>query len=244
MQSPFQNPKPKLAWGILTLLLFKYLLTMRLYSSQDKTRLLPSVTTILSATKPEADRLALERWRRQVGVIQAEQVSTAATNRGTAMHTLCEQLLTGQPLGEPDATTAPFWNSIRPALMTLKVTHTEKVVEHLELGYAGTLDAWGLYQGKTTIIDFKTSSRAKKIDWIQDYCIQAVAYAGALRAMTEESSEQALILIALAGTPCQKFLLSRQEMGYYWHLWLIRIQLFYSLPEVIELLAQSSKVEA
>ena len=40
---------------------------MRFYSSLDQTRLLPSVTTILDRTKPEADRLALERWREQVG---------------------------------------------------------------------------------------------------------------------------------------------------------------------------------
>ena len=43
----------------------------------------PPVSTILAATKPESDRLALQRWRQRVGVKKAQQISTQACRRGT-----------------------------------------------------------------------------------------------------------------------------------------------------------------
>lgn len=43
----------------------------------------PSVTTILSETKPEESRLALEEWRKNVGETRAKQITTEAANRGT-----------------------------------------------------------------------------------------------------------------------------------------------------------------
>ncbi len=52
----------------------------------------PSVSTILAATKPEQDRLALQRWRKRVGVKQAQEISTAACRRGTSVHTAIELL--------------------------------------------------------------------------------------------------------------------------------------------------------
>ena len=43
----------------------------------------PSVTGILSATKPARDRQALQNWRRRVGYQQAQKITTKAAKRGT-----------------------------------------------------------------------------------------------------------------------------------------------------------------
>ena len=135
--------------------------------------------------------------------------------------------------------TAPFWESIRPALTDIKIRHTEKFVQHLDLGYAGTLDGWGLYKDLPTLIDFKTAKKAKRLEWIEDYCLQTVAYAGALQATTGEITNQALVLIALAGQPCQRFVLSSQDMIKYWSKWLRRVEEFYNAPDVVNALAQA-----
>ena len=47
---------------------------------------LPSVTTILSATKSEEEKAALANWKERVGVKEANRIKTEASSRGTSMH--------------------------------------------------------------------------------------------------------------------------------------------------------------
>ena len=51
---------------------------------------LPSVTTILSTTKPEKDKKALDGWRKAVGKAKADAICNEAANRGTRMHNYLE----------------------------------------------------------------------------------------------------------------------------------------------------------
>jgi len=46
----------------------------------------PSVTTILDATKSEESKQALQNWRKRVGVQKAQEITTEAAGRGTRMH--------------------------------------------------------------------------------------------------------------------------------------------------------------
>ena len=57
---------------------------MRKYLFNDEK--LPSVTTILQATKSEEDKAALENWKLRVGYKAANKIKTEASNRGTSMH--------------------------------------------------------------------------------------------------------------------------------------------------------------
>ena len=57
---------------------------MRKYLFGDER--LPSVTSILQATKSEEDKAALENWKQRVGVQQANKIKTEASNRGTSIH--------------------------------------------------------------------------------------------------------------------------------------------------------------
>ena len=47
---------------------------------------LPSVTSILDATKSEEDKAALANWRERTGFKEAEAITKAASSRGSQMH--------------------------------------------------------------------------------------------------------------------------------------------------------------
>jgi hypothetical protein len=64
----------------------------RVYQTPDGERL-PSVTTILGATK---DMTALNEWRDRVGHAKAQQITTEAAGVGTAMHANLERFLIGE----------------------------------------------------------------------------------------------------------------------------------------------------
>ena len=57
---------------------------------------LPSVTTILQVTKSDEDKAALENWKQRVGHKEANKIKTAASNRGTSMHSYIEDFLRGR----------------------------------------------------------------------------------------------------------------------------------------------------
>ena len=51
---------------------------------------LPSVTSILDATKSEEDKAALANWRERTGQKEAEAITKAASSRGSKMHNYLE----------------------------------------------------------------------------------------------------------------------------------------------------------
>jgi genome maintenance exonuclease 1 len=72
---------------------------------------LPSVTTILNATKPQQDRERLLNWRQRVGVAEANQISGAASRRGTGTHKQIQRYLEGKDSPCPEAI-LPYWQSL------------------------------------------------------------------------------------------------------------------------------------
>ena len=50
---------------------------------------LPSITTVLSILS----RDSIAKWRKRVGEVEANKISTRAANRGTAVHTVYEKYL-------------------------------------------------------------------------------------------------------------------------------------------------------
>ena len=58
----------------------------RHYETPDD-RQVPSVTTVLSATK---DMTFLHAWRKRIGVQKAQQITTESANIGTVMHNSLE----------------------------------------------------------------------------------------------------------------------------------------------------------
>lgn len=145
----------------------------RYYTLEDGTRL-PSVTTVIGLQKKKA----IMEWRKRVGEEKANQISRQATSRGTNVHTLCERYLNNEPLGDimPDA--KEMFRSLRPYLDRINNIHyQETALWSKTLEMAGRVDCIAEYEGKLSVIDFKTSKKIKTLEDISDYFWQTSAYA-------------------------------------------------------------------
>ena len=138
---------------------------------------LPSVTSILQATKSEEDKAALENWRQRVGYAEANKIKTTASNRGTHLHSYIEDFLKGRINESFFESNEQYKNMAKEIIDKgikgkLEEIYGIETTLHYPEKYAGTADLVGVYQGKEVIIDFKQSNKPKKVDYIQDYFLQ------------------------------------------------------------------------
>ena len=155
---------------------------------------LPSVTTVLGASKKEA----IMAWRRRVGEEVANKISKKATGRGTNVHTLCERYLNNEKLGVimPDA--MEMFLPLKPSLNRINNIHyQEQALWSVGIGMAGRVDCIAEFDGVLSVIDFKTSKRVKSKEDIPDYFAQCVAYACMYEEMTGIAIDQIVIIMAV-----------------------------------------------
>jgi len=153
----------------------------------------PSVTTVTGLLK----KAAIMEWRKRVGEAEANRISSTAARRGTRIHQLCEDYLNNQHV-EPDIFDQEMWNKFSPLLKNINNIHaleTPLYSDHLEV--AGTVDCIAEYEGKVSVIDFKTSKRIKSKDDINDYFMQCSAYAVAFEERTKLPVSRLVILMAV-----------------------------------------------
>lgn len=140
----------------------------------------PSVTSITGQLGKEE----FFAWRARVGEEEANRVAARASNRGTAIHSLCEDYLYGKnPV--PEIFDQVMFNSIVPHLDKIDNIHaleSKLYSDYLEV--AGTVDCIAEYEGRLAVIDFKTSKRIKAKEDIPGYFIQTAAYAVAFEERT------------------------------------------------------------
>jgi hypothetical protein len=153
----------------------------------------PSVTTITGQATAEG----IAKWRARVGNEEANRVSARASARGTRVHQLCEDYLR---LGEatPDIFDQEMFGSIRPLLDQIDNIHcleTPLWCDHLQV--AGTVDCIGEFQGKLSVIDFKTASKPKDRDDIYHYFMQCAAYSVAFEERTGIPVGRLVIIMAV-----------------------------------------------
>lgn len=157
---------------------------------------LPSVTTVLGHFQSQQ----LQEWRKRVGDEQANKISSRAASRGTAFHNLMENYLRNQnDLFEsimPDMQKA--FRDIQMMVDKIDNIHyIEKPLYSEKLGIAGKPDVIAEYDGKLSVIDFKTSSREKREEHIQNYFEQTTAYAEMYEERVGKSIDQVVILISV-----------------------------------------------
>lgn len=137
----------------------------------------PSVTTILSAM---SDKSALEKWKERVGEEEARKKTVQASARGTAVHAICEKYVLNEPVdmsGEMPLTTHCYYqlrNFVRDNVNDIRSSEGQLYSDLLKT--AGSVDLIANYQGMPAIIDFKTSEKAKKEEWIENYFLQTSMY--------------------------------------------------------------------
>jgi len=165
----------------------------RFYKLPDGTKL-PSVTTVIGATK----RDAIQAWRNRVGEEVANKISRKASGRGTAVHKLCENYLNNEEvvMNMPDA--FEMFLSIKPHLNRINNIHyQEQTLWSTQLGMAGRVDCIGEFDGVLSVIDFKTSKKVKSHEDIQDYFWQTSAYALMYEELIGEPIHDLVIVMAV-----------------------------------------------
>ena len=148
---------------------------MRKYLFDDEK--LPSVTSILQATKSDEDKAALENWKQRVGHKEANKIKTEASSRGTSMHSYIEDFLRGR-INESFFESNEQYKNMAKEIINKGIKGKLEEIYGMETTlrypqkYGGTADLVGVYQGKEAIIDFKQANKPKKVDYIQDYFLQ------------------------------------------------------------------------
>lgn len=182
----------------------------RYYVLEDGTRL-PSVTTVLGAMS-KADILA---WRKRVGEEEANKISRKASSRGTNVHSICEQYLNNNPdymkKIMPDA--LEMFQSIKPLLdeNVSDIWYQECALFSKKLGMAGRVDLIAHWNGKLSVIDFKTSKRIKTRDKILSYFWQETAYALMLEEMIGTPIDQIVTVMAVEDSTPLVFIEKTQD---------------------------------
>lgn len=211
----------------------------RCYQTPDG-RKLPSVTTILDATRSEQSKAALAAWRQRVGSQQAQQITTEAANRGTRMHQWIEDYIrtghTGSPGSHPESQRSHRMASViiaRGLCDVAEVWGNEVSLYYPEL-YAGTTDCVGVYRAQQCIIDFKQSNKPKRREWIDDYFLQLTAYALAHNQVYGTQIKQGVIMLAVRPDAdqepeYQQFELADNEFDLWEQRWWDRVEQYYRL---------------
>ena len=151
----------------------------------------PSVTSVTRLHNLES----IQAWKDRVGEEEAGKISRRALARGNKIHSLAEKYLLNEGYMSDDFSKADFGQML-PYLDKINNIHcleTQLYSDHLQT--AGTVDCIGEYDGKLTVIDFKTSAKLKKREWVKDYFMQCSAYAVMYEERTGTPIERLLLII-------------------------------------------------
>lgn len=153
----------------------------RVYVAEGTDYVFPSITTVLGSLENKG----LQEWRRRVGEENANRISRKAATQGTILHSLCEEYIKNGVKFDP-SDEAPYsfpwiearFERFKPLLDRIdNVYLQEKSMASVKLGVSGTPDCIAEFDGVLSVIDFKTSTKPKKEEYIKNYFMQETAYA-------------------------------------------------------------------
>lgn len=166
----------------------------RVYQTPDG-KLYPSVTTVLA----EHSKKGIMEWRKRVGEEEANKVSRKATKWGTRFHTITEKYLKNELTGgDLSLWESELFKAATPILDKIDNIKAQEVglwSHHLRL--AGRVDCIAEFDGKLSVIDFKTARREKEVEHIEHYFMQASAYAIMFEELTKIPVNRLTIIIAV-----------------------------------------------
>lgn len=209
----------------------------RVYLTPDGEKL-PSVTTILSATK---DMTHLNEWKKRVGEDKAKQITTEAAGVGTAMHSNLERFIAGverMPGKNPVHVKA---NAMADQIITnglSKVNEVWAMEQSLYFPglYSGTTDLVAVYDGNPSVCDYKQTNKPKKAEWVEDYYMQLVAYILAHNEVYGTDIREGHIFMCsrgddgmfVGGEVYQQFDLLPKDFNKYQDMWLSKVEEYYT----------------
>lgn len=159
----------------------------------------PSVTTVTGWEK----RKFFAEWRKN-----NPEEAKRTVNRGLKLHSLIESYLKNEKINKKDI------DLISLDLFLQAKKHIDKIdnIRAMEtaifsdlLQLAGRVDCIAEYDGKLSIIDFKGSTKPKREEDIDNYFMQATAYAIMWQELTKEKVNNIVIIISCDDGDTQVF---------------------------------------
>ena len=150
----------------------------------------PSVTTVVGFEKQQF----FAEWRKN-----NPEESKRVTVRGTKFHSIIESYLKNEPIDFENMIPnyKVLFNQLKPELDKIdNIVAIETPLWSKTLGLAGRTDCIAEYNGKLSIIDFKASSKEKRTKDIDNYFMQATAYALMFQERTGQIIDNFAILIS------------------------------------------------
>lgn len=166
-----------------------------------------SITTVLS----NHNKQAIMEWRERIGAEEATKISTKAANRGTKVHKICEDYINNEI---PELKMQMMMPDLKEMFFKIKpiideklgdVYSQEQALYSHKLKIAGRVDLIGMWDGKLSVIDFKTSAKQKEESYIQNYFMQCTAYALMFSELTGMWIDDIVVLIATGEGEAQLF---------------------------------------
>ena len=193
---------------------------------------LPSVTSILQATKSEEDKASLENWKQRVGYTEANKIKNEASNRGTSLHSYIEDFLRGRINESFFESNEQYKNMAKEIIDKgikgkLEEIYGMETALHYPGKYAGTADCIGVYEGKNSLLDFKQSNKPKREEYIEDYFLQLGAYSLAHNTVYNSNITQGVILLCTVDRLFQDFKIEGNELINFQNKFLDRVEQFY-----------------
>lgn len=155
---------------------------------------LPSVTTVLSLMS----EAGIKAWRAHVGEAEANRVQKDSLGVGNELHKVCEKFLDN--IGTEsykNPVTQQLFEQMKPELEKIQnIRVQEASLYSEELGVAGRVDCIAEYDGKLSVIDFKSATKKKVKSYVKSYYCQATAYALMYEELTGTKIDQIVIMIS------------------------------------------------
>ncbi len=216
----------------------------------------PSVTTIISET---SDKSGLKNWVDRVGEAEAERISKFSANRGTFMHALHENYLDfrfikgeegslqkamklsleqhkdltkeeiecGKDLFMQFHNNSDFYERIDEVMF-----QEVPLFSHKGGGYAGRMDLSIWAKGRIPkIIDFKTSRKPKREDWIDGYKKQVAAYSVAMYERHGIFPEECEIWISCESGEVQTFTMNKSDIREWFNRFYLDLRTYHQIHQ-------------
>jgi ATP-dependent exoDNAse (exonuclease V) beta subunit len=165
----------------------------------------PSVTTVIGAKSKQS----ILEWRKRVGEKEANRISSRASARGTAMHSMTEDYLNNifdEEKYKEKVLPLFMFKALKPLLNNINNIHVlEGALYSDRLRLAGRVDCIAEYENELAIIDFKTSTEPKQRGWIENYVAQECAYAMMYYELTGIKVKKLVTLISCENGDVQVF---------------------------------------
>jgi genome maintenance exonuclease 1 len=204
----------------------------RVYQTPDG-ETLPSVTTILSATK---DMTAINEWRNRVGHDKANQITKEAAGVGTSMHGNLERFLAGlerQPGNNLVHDQAHKMADVIISQAVVDINEVWAMEQSLYFPglYSGTTDLVAVYKDNPSVCDYKQTNKPKKAEWVEDYYLQLVAYILAHNEVYKTDIREGHIFMCSRDLQYQQFDLWPKDFNEYQDKWLSKVEEYYLLQK-------------